>query len=150
MAPVMAPVMAQASVPPIDTPAPPPEVLPEPGQYPLPSEVYVEQAPQFVYSPALGLYVAVGVPYDLAYNGVDYFYFYGGRWYRGPYYNGPWLLATRRYYPRALLRFGIVNIRYYRDLEFRRYEHDRVHYDGRIHHPEFRGRRQAEHQAEHH
>jgi outer membrane lipoprotein SlyB len=133
------PVMAQATMPPLDTPPPPPEMLPEPDQYPLPAEVYIDESPQFIYSPALGLYVAVGVPYDLVYNGVDYFYFYGGRWYRGPFYNGPWMLATRRYFPRALLRFGIGNIRFYRDAEFRRYTHDRAHYNGRIHRPEFRG-----------
>lgn len=143
------PVMVQAIAPPLDTPQPPPETSAGPGKYPLPSEVYVEDSPQFIFSPVLGLYVAVGVPYDLVYNGVDYFYFYGGRWYRGPYYNGPWLLAVRRYFPRALLRFGITNIRYYRDAEFKRYDRDRAHYYGRIHRPEFRGeKRQIEHKEE--
>jgi len=127
---------AQAEVPP-----PPPEVLPEPGQYPSLPEVYVEEAPKFIYSPELNLYVAVGVPYDLIYTGSEYFYFYGGRWYRGPYYNGPWVFATRRYFPPALLRFRISRIRHFRDLEFRRYDHDRAHYNGRIHRPEFRGER---------
>ena len=143
-----APMMAQAGPPPLDAPPPPPEMLPE--RYPAPVEVYVDDSPQFIFSPALGLYVAVGVPYDLVYNGVDYFYFYGGRWYRGAYYNGPWSIATRRYFPRALLKFGIGSIRYYRDVEFRRYDHDRAHYDGRIHRPEFRGeRRRVEHREEH-
>ena len=130
------PAMAQADVPP-----PPPDVLPEPGQYAPPPEVYVEEAPQFIYAPELNLYVAVGVPYDLIYTGSEYFYFYGGRWYRGPYYNGPWVFATRRYFPPALLKFRIARIRHFRDLEFRRYEHDRAHYNGRIHRPEYRGER---------
>ena len=120
---------------------PPSEVLPEPGQYPPPPEVYIDETPQFIYSPALNMYVAVGVPYDLVYTGIDYFYFYGGRWYRGPYYNGPWALAPRRDYPPVLLRYRIGQIRHYRDAEFRRYEHDRAHYDGRFHRPEFRGER---------
>jgi outer membrane lipoprotein SlyB len=132
-------VMAQADVP----PPPPPEEPPAPGQYPLPPEVYVDMAPQFIYSPALNLYVAVGVPYDLVYTGVDYFYFYGGRWYRGPYYNGPWALATRRHYPPVLLRYRIDHIRHYRDAEFRRYERDRVRYDGRFHRPDFRSERRG-------
>lgn len=141
-------VMDQA--PPVDTPPPPPEVLPEPEQYTPPPEVYVDESPRFIYSPALNLYVAVGVPYDLVYTGVDYFYFYGGRWYRGPYYNGPWVLAARRHFPPVLLRYRINNIRYYRDLEFRRYEHNRAHYDGRFHRPEFRGeRRKIERREEH-
>jgi hypothetical protein len=124
--------------------------MPEPGQYPMPSEVYVDESPQFIFSPALNLYVAVGVPYDLVYNGVDYFYFYGGRWYRGPFYNGPWMLATRRQFPKVLLRYSIANVRYYRDAEFRRYDHDRAHYDGRIHRPEFRGeKRKPERKEEH-
>lgn len=138
-APPPPPPPPPAAVAPAEVP-PPPEVYPEAEQYPPPEEVYVDEAPQFIYSPALNMYVAVGVPYDLVYSGADYFYFYGGRWYRGPYYNGPWVLATRRYFPPVLLKFGINNVRHYRDLEYRRYTHDRARYDGRIHRPEFRGR----------
>jgi outer membrane lipoprotein SlyB len=141
-APVAAPpppvVVAQA--PPMDTPPPPPPEM-APGQFTPPPEVYVDDAPQFIYSPELNLYVAVGIPYDLVYTGSEYFYFYGGRWYRGPYYNGPWVFAARRSFPPVLLRFRIDRIRYYRDVEFRRYEHDRAHFDGRFHRPEFRGER---------
>ena len=128
--------IAQADVPP-----PPPEVLPEPGQYPPPPEVYVAEAPQFIYSPELTMYVAVGVPYDLIYTGSGYFYFNGGRWYHGPYYNGPWVFAPRSIFPPVLLRYGIGTIRHFRDVEFGRYQHDRAHYNGRFHRPEFRGER---------
>lgn len=120
---------------------PPPEVLPEAGQYPPAPEVYLDAAPQFVYSPALNLYVAVGIPYDLVYDGSGYLYFYGGRWYRGPYYNGPWVLATSIGFPPVLLRYHIDEIRHFRDLEYKRYDLDRAHYDGRFHRPEFRGER---------
>lgn len=138
--------IVQAEVPPL----PPPEMLPEPGQYSPPPEVYVDDAPQFIYSPALNLYVAVGVPYDLVYTGVDYLYFHGGRWYRGHYYNGPWVVATRRGFPPVLSRYRIDHIRRYRDQEFRRYEHDRAHYYGRFHRPEFRSeRRKIERREEH-
>jgi len=136
-----------AAPPPVEPPqdAPPadaqyPDVQPAPEQYPAPQEVYVDEAPQFIYSPNLNLYVAIGVPYDLVYTGSEYFYFYGGRWYRGPYYNGPWVIAPRRYYPPVLFSYRIDGIRHYRDLEFGRYEHDRAHYNGRFHHPEFRGK----------
>jgi len=128
-------VMAQADA----SPTPPPEVLPEQGQYAPPPEVYLNEAPQFIYSPALGMYVAVGVPYDLIYTGTDYFYFFGGHWFRGPYYNGPWVFAARRFWPPVFLRFRIDRIRHFRDVEFRRFEHDRAHYNGRFHRPGFRG-----------
>jgi hypothetical protein len=141
VAPPPPPPVFMAQAPPDDAPPPPPEVLPAPGQFTPPPEVYVDDAPQFIYSPALNLYVAVGVPYDLVYTGSEYFYFYGGRWYRGPYYNGPWMFAARRSFPPVLLRFRIDRIRYYRDVEFRRYEHDGAHFDGRFHRPEFRGER---------
>ena len=137
-------VMVQADVPPLD--APPSEMSPEPGQYPAPPEIYVEESPQFIYSPELSMYVAVGVPYDLFYTGNGYFYFYGGRWYHGPYYNGPWVFAPRSIFPPVLLRYRIGQIRHFRNMEFRRYQHDRAHYRGRLHRPEFRGgNRRIEH-----
>ena len=114
---------------------------PEPGDVAPPPAVYLDEAPQFVYSPELNVYVAVGIPYDLVYTGSGYFYFYGGHWFRGPYYNGPWVFAGRRYLPPALAMYRIDRIRYYRDVEFRRYNHDRAHYGGRIHHPAYRGER---------
>lgn len=135
----------------VTAPPPPPQPapLPEPEAYPPPAEIYVEEAPQFIYSPTLNMYVAVEVPYDLVYTGVDYLYFSDGRWYRSPYYNGPWTLADGRNYPPVLGRYRIDNIRHYRDMEFRRYERDRAHYDGRFHHPEYHGeRRGAERRVE--
>ena len=111
---------------------------PDAGQYAPPSDVYVDESPQFLYSSALNMYVAIGVPYDIVYTGNNYFYFYGGRWYRGPYYNGPWVIARKRQFPSVLLRYRIDQIRYYREVESRRYERDRSHYDGRIHRPEYR------------
>jgi hypothetical protein len=130
-------VPPDAVAPPDNTPPPaPPDVAPP--QYTQPAPVYVEQAPQFVYSPQLGMYVAVGVPYDLVYTGSEYFYYYGGYWYHGPYYNGPWVFATRAYYPPALLRFNIGYIRYHRDYEFRQWRLHGRGYRGRFHSPEYR------------
>ena len=138
VAPLLPPDFS-ANMPPEDVVIPPPDTLPKAGQYRLPEDVYVDTAPLFIYSSTLGLSVAVGIPYDLLYNGVDYFYFYGGRWYVGPFYDGPWTLATRKYFPKALLRFGIASIRHYRDVEFRLYEKDRSHYSGKVIRPDFRG-----------
>jgi len=114
---------------------------PEPSVVAPPPDVSLDEAPQFIYSPELNLYVAVGVPFDLVYTGNAYFYFYGGHWFRGPYYNGPWVFAGRRYLPPALVMYRIDRIRYYREAEFRRYQHDRAHYRGRFHHPEYHGER---------
>ncbi len=130
-------VPPDAVAPPDNTPPPaPPDVAPP--QYAQPALVIVQQAPQFVYSPQLGMYVAVGVPYDLVYTGSDYFYYYGGYWYRGPYYNGPWVFATRAFFPPALLRFNIGYIHYYRDYEFRQWRLHGREYRGRFHSPAFR------------
>jgi len=141
--PPPASVVVQAEVP-----TPPPEMVPEPAPGPPPPEIYIDEAPQFIYSPALNMYVAVGVPYDLVYTGSEYFYFYGGRWYHGPYYNGPWAFAPRRIFPPVFLKYRIGEIRHFRDLEFKRYERNRGHYDGRFHRPAFRGR--VEHREERH
>ncbi len=114
---------------------------PQPDVVTPPPGFYLDEAPQFVYSPELGLYVAVGIPYDLFFTGSEYLYFYGGYWFRGPYYNGPWSFAGRRYLPPALLMYRIGQIRHFRDVEFGRYNRDRAHYGGRLHRPAFRGER---------
>jgi outer membrane lipoprotein SlyB len=140
------PTGSWGEVPPYNAAPPAPEMMAEPDQFAAPEDVYVNEAPQFLFAPELNMYVAVGVPYDLMYNGVDFFYFYGGRWYRGPFYDGPWRPLARRFYPPAFVRFRIGDIRHYRDLEYRRFDHDRGHYNGRLHRPVFRGvKRQAEH-----
>jgi len=132
-------VPPDAVAPPENTPPPlPPEVAPAPGQYAPPPPVVFGHAPQFIYSEQLGMYVAVGVPYDLIYTGSEYFYWYGGRWYHGPYYNGPWAFATRAYYPPTLLRYRIGSIRHYRDYEYRQWQRHGRNYRGRFHRPEFR------------
>ena len=134
---------AQAAPPVVVAPPPPPE-----PQDLVPPDLIFEEAPQFVYAPSLNLYVAIGVPYDLFYTGREYFYYRGGIWFSAPYYDGPWVIAPRSSYPPVFLRYRIANIRYYRDAEFRRYEHDRMHYDGRLHRPEFRGHRREQRREE--
>jgi hypothetical protein len=104
-------------------------------------EIYLEAAPQFIYAPELGMYVAVGVPYDLLYTGSGYYYFYGGRWYSGPYYSGPWTFLPRRAYPPAFVQYRIGGIRHFRNVEYRRYQREGARYGGRFHRPEFRGAR---------
>lgn len=124
--------------PPVVIPPPPPVMAPPPPERMEVPEEYEAEPPEFVYSPQLNAYVAVGVPYDLVYSGNEYYYFYGGNWYRGAYYNGPWSYVPRRAYPQLFVRYEVVNIRHYRDVEYRRYARDRRHYDGRVYRPEYR------------
>ncbi len=113
-------------VPVIAEPAPPPQIV-------------LRAAPRFIFSPFLGMYVSVGIPYDMVYIGNDYYLYQGGFWYRGPYYNGPWARVGYRRLPPLLRRHRFEEIRRYRDEEFHRYEREREHYRGRWHEPGFRG-----------
>jgi len=143
-----------AVVPPPPPVAPAPEASPPPPAFSgvpedysppeeaaAPPEVYIEEAPQFIYSPDLNAYVAVGVPYDLVYAGGAYYCFSGGRWYRSAYYNGPWVYVPRRSYPRTFVTYRVDTIRAYRDREYRVYVRDRDHYAGRFHRPEYHAAR---------
>jgi hypothetical protein len=95
----------------------------------------LENAPEFIYSPDLGFFVSVGVPYDLVYDGNNYYNFSGGYWYRGRNYNGPWEIVTVSNMPAKLLKFRIDQIRYHRDMEMRRYETAGDQYSGQFHRP---------------
>ncbi|WP_197033156.1 hypothetical protein [Thiomonas sp. FB-Cd] len=46
--------------------------------------------PAMVWQPQLGVYIALGVQQPIFYLGGLYYYAYGGRWYAGPHYGGPW------------------------------------------------------------
>jgi hypothetical protein len=95
-------------VPAVAAPAPPPPP-------PLQPRVVLNAAPRFIFSPFLGMYVSVGIPYDIVYIGNDYYLYQDGFWYRGPYYNGPWLRVESRRLPLELRRHRYEQIRHYRD-----------------------------------
>lgn len=48
--------------------------------------------PDMVWLPSPGVYVALGYNDPLFFYGGLYYYLYGGHWYSGPRYNGPWRL----------------------------------------------------------
>ncbi len=135
----------------------PPDYSPPPQQAQPPAPIYVAPQPaqvvlpatppQFVYVPELGYYVAMGLPYDMIYDGRAYYFHNNGYWYQTPYYGGPWMHVERRLLPPTLVRFNVREVHRYRDVEFRRYERERGHYRGRLHRPEVRGRERRE---EHH
>jgi hypothetical protein len=102
---------------------------------PLPPTVVVQTPPEFIYSPSLGFYVSVGAPYDIVYLGSDYYLYRDGYYYRSRSYNGPWVGVEGRRLPPGLRRHRYEEIRRYRDGEYRRFNHDRAHYNGRWYKP---------------
>lgn len=85
-------------------PAYPQPVYPQPA-YPQP--VYPAPAyapPAMVWMPELGFYIALGAQQPVFYLGGIYYYNYGGRWYTGPHYGGPWRPIARP--PQTLRRFN--------------------------------------------
>ena len=75
---------------------------PQPPAYapPAPSAGWY---PQMVWLPSPGAYVALDYTYPLFFVGGTYYYLYGGHWYAGPSYRGPWQI--RRGPPPPLRNF---------------------------------------------
>ncbi len=59
--------------------------------------------PDMVWLPSPGVYVALGYTYPLFFYSGFYYYLYGGHWFSGPHYNGPWRLHAAP--PPPLRRF---------------------------------------------
>jgi hypothetical protein len=110
--------------------------------------VVIEHPPLFLFPPALGFYVAAGVPYDLFMVSDNYYLHRGGVWYEAPHYSGPWVAVPYRHVPFVLRRYGIPVIHQYRDREYRVYESERGHYHGGHFRPdkEWKEHRKAEHE----
>lgn len=117
---------------------------------PVPPQVVITTAPEFIFSPRLGFYVSVAVPYDIVFINGSYYLYNGGYWYAGRTVRGPWVATYRDRLPPLLRRYRYEQIRMFRDREYRHYQHDRDHYRGRWHRPEgewrdHRGERRGEH-----
>ncbi len=77
----------------VTTPQPPPYQgysQPPPSYQSYPQPAQVAWAPEMVWLPSLGVYVAMDYNYPLVYYGNTYYYLYSGYWYSGPTYRGPW------------------------------------------------------------
>jgi hypothetical protein len=104
--------------------------------YPVaPAPVAYVEPPGFIYSPELGFYVSVGLPYDVVYMDDCYYQQRDGRWYMADSYRGPWTYVSHRRLPYGLHRHRHEQIRYYRDHEYRAYLSDRDHYRGNWYRP---------------
>jgi hypothetical protein len=115
---------------------------------PPPPNIVIGAAPRFIYAPDLGFYVSVGIPSDIVYVGNRYYLYNNGYYYRSRYYNGPWVGVEPRWLPPGLRRHRYGDIRHFRDVEYRRYDHDRAHYNGRWHNPHERHRGVGRHGGE--
>lgn len=124
-------------------------VTPAPNPVPSPPDVLIETQPGFIFSPALGFYVSVGIPYDIVYTSRHYYLYSDGAWYVAPSSQGPWAIAQRRL-PPGLRKFRYEQIRSYRDKEYAAYMRDRDNYSGRWHRPrgEWREEGENEHRGE--
>jgi len=134
-------------------PAPPPPPAPvyvAPAVPAPPPQLVLQEAPQFIYAPSMGIYVSVGVPYDIVYTNRGYYLYNGGYWYYSPAYWGPWSYVPARRLPVGLRKFRYEQIRTFRDREYRVYLHDREHYRGNWYRPPVRAveHRAAEHREE--
>ena len=102
----------------------------------IPQPVVITEAPEFIFAPTLGFYVAVGVPYDIVLISNNYYLYRGNVWYRAPHYNGPWVMTTYRSLPPGLRKHKFERIRAVRDQEYRVYQADRDHYRGKHFRPD--------------
>lgn len=104
--------------------------------------IILNEPPVFIAPPALGFYVAVGIPYDMFFINMNYYMYRGGGWYVSSGYNGPWAVVHYRRLPRGLRKHKYTQIIRIRDEEYRNYERDRDHYKGKQYRPEKHEKRQ--------
>jgi hypothetical protein len=100
--------------------------VPPPAIY-APPRVLAGAAPEFIYSPSLGIYVSAGTPVEVFFTGGSYYRYDRGNWYSSPRYNGHWARANGRGLPPELTRHRYDQIRYYRDRDCRHHMETRDH-----------------------
>jgi hypothetical protein len=90
----------------------------------------INTRPDFVYLSDSGFYVSYGSPYDMLFYGDLYYLYSGGNWYYSSYYNGPWSLIQEFNLPVVIRKHRWVDIRRFRDDEYRR--HDRNYWNNQF------------------
>jgi len=96
-----------------------------------PPPVVVAAPPQMLYLPQPGLYVAVGVPYDIFFVGGRYYYLHGDHWFWASGYGGPWVVVPHNHMPPGLVKYKVVQLREYREREYRVYRSQGDHFKGK-------------------
>jgi len=97
-----------------------------------PPPVVVVERPTMLYLPEPGLYVAVGVPYDIFFMSGRYYYFHGNNWFYASGYGGPWVHVVHKGLPPGLQRYKVVQLHDFREREYRVYK---------VQGPNFKGKR---------
>jgi uncharacterized membrane protein YgcG len=87
-----------------------------------PPPIVVVEPPTMLFLGEPGLYVAVGVPYDVYFVGGRYYYYHGSNWFWGPGYGGPWVHVVHKSLPPGLQRYKVVQLRDFREREYRVYK----------------------------
>lgn len=96
-----------------------------------PPPVEVEAPPEMVFLPEAGIYVAIGVAYDIFFLSGRYYYFRDGNWFWAHGYGGPWTHVVYKSLPPGLRRYKVEHLREFREREYRAY---------RAEGPKFRGK----------
>jgi hypothetical protein len=86
-----------------------------------PAPVIVQAPPEMLFLRDPGVYVAVGIPYDVFFIGGRYYYLHGNHWFWGPGYGGPWTYVEYRTLPPGLRKYKVVRLREYREREYKVY-----------------------------
>jgi hypothetical protein len=97
-----------------------------------PPPVMVVERPTMLYLGEPGVFVAVGVPYDIFFVGGRYYYFHGDHWFWATGYGGPWTHVVVKGLPPGLQKYRVVQLRDFREREYRVYK---------VEGPRFKGKR---------
>lgn len=89
---------------------------------PLPPPIVVEVQPAMIFLGMPGIYVMVGVPYDIFFISGRYYYLHGGNWFWAPGYGGPWVHAVYKSLPPGLRKYKIEKLREFRAQEYKVYK----------------------------
>ncbi len=98
---------------------------------PMPPPVVVTSSPVMILLSEPGVYVAIGVPYDVFFISGRYYYFHDDHWFRGSGYGGPWVHIAHKSLPPGLRKYKIQQLHTFRDLEFKVYKVQGPKYKGK-------------------
>ena len=89
---------------------------------PPPAPIIVQAPPPMLFLQDPGVYVAVGIPYDMFFIGGRYYYFDSGNWFWAPGYGGPWGYVGYSTLPWGLRKFEVRRLREFREREYTVYK----------------------------
>jgi len=87
-----------------------------------PPPVVVQAPPEMVFLPDPGVYVAVGIAFDVFVFSGRYYYFHDGNWFWARGYGGPWVHVAYKSLPPGLRKYKIGKLRAFREREYKVYK----------------------------